>query len=472
MKGLGMFIPWFMAAMAAGPTAGAAEAPPGRPVTLAEVIESVDRSFPLVRAAMAEREEAVASTRIASGGFDPNVRASATLEPVSGYPKQWGQVTVEQPTPLWGTTVFGGYRIGLGDYAVYDGKLATNDRGEVRAGARVPLLRDGPTDRRRTGIKTADLGLEMANLALEQQRIDARRQAAFRYWDWVAACARRDVIRDWLQLARERDAGLATRVASGDVPEIERQENRRTILQREGALAAAERDVTQAAVELSLFLRDREGKPHPPTASEGPPVLVEPQEVTSSIVPDTDVALARRPDVRRLDLARRRAALEQTLADNQKLPAVDLIGAGSQDLGAGDPKRGKPVLEVTLLLDIPTLNRVARGRAEAAEAILRRADEQLRLARDRVVADVRNALAGLEAARVRAVATSGELTVARDLARAELQRFTLGESTLLLVNLREQASAEAHVRHIDVVADFHRSLASLRAAMARNGALD
>ena len=39
-----------------------------------------------------------------------------------------GDVSLEQATPYWGTEFFGGYRIGSGDFAVYDGKDKTNFR--------------------------------------------------------------------------------------------------------------------------------------------------------------------------------------------------------------------------------------------------------------------------------------------------------------------------------------------------------
>lgn len=441
------------------------------PLSLEQVLTSVETNYPQLRAAVAGQAEATAGLLVAQGGFDPSLRASATVEPVSGYPKTYGNATVEVPTAIQGASLFGGYRIGRGDYAVYDQKLETNDHGEVRGGLRVPLLRDRAIDRRRAGLRGAELGADAARLSAAQQTIDARKAATVRYWDWVAAGARLEVVRDWLDLARKRDAALAARVQGGDAPVFERVENQRAIYQRETALAAAERDFVQAAVELSLFLRKTDGSPRVPTADERPP-LPEPAAVDIAHGGAEALALSRSPEIQRIEIQSRRASIERELAGNQRLPGIDVIVAGSKDLGPGDPKRGLPVLEVTALVDIPILNRVGNGRADAADAALRRNHELLRLARDRAVADVRIALAGLDSSRTRVAATAQELAVARTLAEGELQRFQLGESNLLLVNLREQASAEASVRHVDVLGDFHRAVASLRAALARNGPHD
>jgi outer membrane protein TolC len=140
--------------------------------------------------------------------------------------------------------------------------------------------------------------------------------------------------------------------------------------------------------------------------------------------------------------------------------------AAANDLGAGDPKRDKPELEVGVLLDVPTLNRGATGRERQAAAGVARLDAQLRLQKDRARLEVRDALSALEAARQRVEVARRELRLARELEQAEQTRFELGESTLLFVNLREQTTAEAAVREVDALSDYHKAVASLRAAAA------
>jgi outer membrane protein TolC len=442
-------------------------------LALKDVLASVEERYPVVLAALAEREEASGAVLGAEGGFDPSVKLAGTMQPTGAYPKQYAQGTVDQPTALWGTSLFAGYRIATGSFADYDGKLVTNDDGQVRGGFKVPILRDGPIDRRRAGVRSSELSLGMARLSVEQQKIEARRLATFRYWDWVAAGARLEVIRDWLKLARDRDEAISARVARGDVPDLERQENRRTILQREAAYVAALRDVRQTAVELSLFWRGTDGAPRVPAAEETPSVLPDPEAEPHGVPAEAEaMALSERPEVKRLQLQEKRARVEKDLADNQKLPGLDVVASLAKDLGPGDEKRGKPVFEASVYLDIPVLNRVARGRAQSADAALRKTREQLRLAENRAVADVQSARAALDAARQRTKLTADELDVARRLAQGELRRFDLGESTMLLVNLREQASTEAQIKHIDALVDYSKAHGAMRAAIARNASND
>ena len=88
------------------------------------------------------------------------------------------------------------------------------------------------------------------------------------------------------------------------------------------------------------------------------------------------------------------------------------------------------------------------------------------MARDRAAADLRDAASAMEAARQRFAVARTELTLAETLAEQERARFGLGEGTLLVVNLREQAAAEAALREVDARAEFQRALAAWRVAVA------
>lgn len=431
------------------------------------VIRSAEGRYPLIVAALRDSDAAAGELLAANGGFDPVFRASLTTAPIGGYKNHRFDVLLEQPTPFWGASVFAGYGLGLGKFPVYDEKRETNGYGEIRAGVKVPLLRDGPIDRRRAGLQRAELGVELARLNVTQQRVEVVRAASQRYWDWVAAGQRLSIVRDWLRLATTRDGDLAARVERGDIAAIERTENERTILQRKAQLALAERALAEAENELSLFVRDANNAPMRLTADRLPRAFPEPAPLEAGLLREGErVALSHRPELPRLSAQRSQARVELDFARNQRLPAIDVVVVGSKDLGPGDPLRAEPVFEASVVVDIPLLGRAPRGRVEAAEANLAKVDAQARLARDRILVDVRNAGVAVETSRERAFVAKRELEVAEELAAAELERFQRGEGTLLIVNLREQASAEARVRHVDALADYHKAVAAYQAATA------
>lgn len=433
---------------------------------LVEVVKNAQDRFPLVLAADAEKQGAEADLLAAEGGFDPLWRTTGAVVATGAYPSQRIDTVLEQPTPLWGTSVFAGYRVGLGKYAAYDGKLETNDHGELRAGLRVPVLRDGPIDRRRATIQRAEIAVEIAKLGVDQQKIEITRVTSQRYWDWAGAGARLTVVEGWLALAEQRNGDLKKRVEQGDLPELEQFENERSVLARRAQVVTAKRQLEQAAIDLSLFYRKADGTPNQPARDQLPKSLPEPpvaEPQTSAKDVETQ-ALARRPEPKRAEAARASAAVELDLARNQALPAIDLFVAGSADLGPGDEKRGIPVLEAGIVIDIPILGRPQRGRVRSGEAAVKRTEKVAELARDRVGAEVKDARSAMDAARKRAEVAAQEVALAEKLEALERKRFDLGDSNMLTVNLREQATAEARIRRVDALVDYQKAVAAYRAA--------
>lgn len=435
-------------------------------LTLEEVLRSTRELSPLMLAARADVEGADGERMAAAGQFDPAWRTRAWNVPIGSYPQTRVDTVVEAPTPLWGASFFGGYRLGTGKFPSYYGERETWSAGELRAGAVVPLLRNGPIDRRRATEARAELGRSIASLSRAQQELELVRLATTRYWEWVAAGDRRDIAKALFEIAKTRDQQLSTRANVGDVAQFDRQDNARALVQREALLVQAQRGVDQTAFELSLFLRDAEGNPRMPRDAELPHL---PQ---ASNAPDANVdeALARRPDVARLLDQKRSAEVELRLAQNQLLPALDVGVTVSNDLGTRRADSYAPTnpteLEVSAVLDVPLLYRAPLGRIASARAGVTKVEQQLRLARDRVSVEVRDAASALEAAQERVTLARKEIDVAAQLERGERKRFELGDGSLLFVNLREQTTVEARMREVDALLDGQRALAAMRAALA------
>lgn len=453
-----------------GPAVGAEKAavPAERqPVLrLEDILAQLGQSYPPLEAAFRDFALAEAEALAAAGGFDPAWRSRAAGVPVGGYPQFRLDTIIEQPLPWMGLTAFGGYRLGVGSFAVYDGKLETNSGGELRAGVAVPLLRNGPIDRRRATVLRAEGGLLAAGAALRQQQLEASRLAAHRYWDWVGAGRKLAVSRELLAIAIQRDAALARSVASGQTPPIERVENQRAVLQREAQVLSAERALAQAAIELSLLHRDVQGAPVVPSPGRLPPDFpAAPDGATLSLDQALRQAASWRPEPARLAAQRAQAQVELEWAENQLVPGLDFSLTGAQDLGSGSAIRAIPELEAAIGLEVPLATRAPVGRIGVARAGVERLVSLERFARDRVAAEVRDAHNAVAVASRRVQVATQELALSRRLEAAERERFALGEGTLFLVNLREQATADAGSRLIDAQTDLFKSGASLRAAI-------
>lgn len=445
----------------------AGEAARGAPLTLEEVYAAVEAHYPVLMAQLADRARADGERMSADGGFDTNLRVSAVGQPFQQYESIRGEVRIDQPTPLWGTSFFAGYRMGLGKFPLYYGDRYTWDAGEVRGGFVIPLWRNGPIDARRAAIRQREIGRDLVEPAVDRVRIDSLRFAAVRYWEWVAAGLRRDIAKDLLAIAEVRDAALAERAQAGDIPRIEVVDNRRLILLRRARLVEARRGLERAAVELSLFFRDEAGRAVIPPAARLPAALgVPPVPDTERVTADLQRAWRTRPEVRRLDLSVKQVRVELALATNQFAPAVDLGVSGAYDMGRRNPVTPRVAGEVGVVVDLPLQFRQARGRIEAAQATLDRIEAEARFARDRIRADVQDALSALRNAEERRRLLAEGYAVTKQVEEAERTLFEAGDSSILIVNLREQATADAASGLVDAELDLRRAEADYAAATA------
>jgi outer membrane protein TolC len=230
---------------------------------------------------------------------------------------------------------------------------------------------------------------------------------------------------------------------------------------------SAERARDQAAIELSLLWRDDEGRPVLVSEDRLPRLETPPDRPPIAFDALLSEALDRRPDLARVRAQRAQAEAELTFATNQILPGLDAAVAVSKDMGDapdGDLKRGKTVLEGSLVLDVPLQTRLLTGRETAADAALARVRAQERLTQDRVRADLLDATNAVAAAVRRLDSARRELSAAREVEQGERLRYELGESNLIFVNLREQQSAETALREVDALVEFHKARAALDVA--------
>jgi outer membrane protein TolC len=439
------------------------------PLGQARVVASALKAAPTLLAGRKDLEVAEAERLAADGGFDPIVRARGAGTALGSYSYARFDASYVQPTPWAGLSLLAGYRVGGGPAVpVYDAKIQTDDYGEVRAGATWSLARDFGIDARRAAVGSAALAPELATLGLTAQRLEIARAAGLRYWAWVEAGQALSVARESLALATTRDAALAERVAHGELPPIERDDNARALLARKAAVVAAERALASAALELSLLLRDERGAPVVPTTAELPVGLVEPSagplESEAALIAE---ATSKRPDLRRLALGADLLRIEERLAENARRPAIDLGVSFSRELGGGVYAKAPWEGEVTLSIDLPVLARSATGKARAARAKIEKNELLAVASRERIAADVRDALLFGRAARERRVLADKEAAIAGALAEKEREAFALGHSTILTVNLREQAAIDAELRAVVARIDVHRAALLLDWARGR-----
>ncbi len=437
------------------------------PLTLEQVLDSVTSKYPPYLIALIERDIAAGRLRQVQGAFDLNFRSSGSFQPNGYYDNSVGDFLLDQPLPFWGGNVFAGYRISSGSLADYD-KNRTQLDGELRAGIRLNLLRDGTIDARRANLWKARLDQEIADPFIQRQHLDIVRSATRSYFNWVAMGLRLGVTEQLERIAEDRDAAIGELVKRGQLAPIVRTDNERLVVSRSLAVVQARRRFEAASIELSLFYRDENDEPAVIARHQLPNRFPQPAKMDEKKVGfDIQNAFVLRPELRRIRLVADKFGIDQRLAKNNLLPNLDLTASVTENLGKG-PYKDRENLESSLALEfrVPVQRNEAKGRLQVITAELQRLDADAKFARERIVAEVRDAWSAIRAAQEQIGMTRKNVDLAIQLEEAERKRFDQGATDLLALQIREQATFDSRLLEVDAQAEFFRSQADYEAASA------
>ena len=320
------------------------------------------------------------------------------------------------------------------------------DGGEFKVGASVPLLRNSDIDARRAELWRANYDTQIAQPEIRGQLIGFTLDASLAYWKWVAEGRKYFAERDWLALAETRNSQIEIRVKKGDLGKPELTDNQRAIAKRNAKVVDQLRKVQQAAIKLSLYLRNPDGTPLVPTL-EQLPEFPKPEEADASQVDgDIGIALTQRPDLEILRLVQQRLRVDLEEAANMGLPKLDAYLVAGQDVGEPtSSKRDKSRFEVDLgvMFDVPVQRRKATGKMQAVQAKIAQVNAKERFTIDKISAGILAAFTGITQAYEQLQQATRARELAEEMAQIERERFRLGESDLLKVALREQDSLDA-----------------------------
>ena len=439
-------------------------------ISLADVVASIHSTFPLLEAAYQQNQIAAGNQTAAWGAFDTKLKAASENGPLGFYETYRNSSGFSRPI-YHGGEVFGGYRVGRGDFQPWYLERQTNDGGEFKAGISVPLLRNREIDARRAELWRATYDRQRAEPEIRAQLILFVRDGSIAYWTWIAAGRQYEVGKRALGLAEKRNAQLERKVDVGDIDPPVLQDNLRAIAKREAKLIDLRRKLQQAGVKLSLFLRTSDGVPLVPEESKIVDFPPPTEAVESQLETDVGIALGERPELAALDAFARRINVDLAEAHNDLLPTVDAQIFGSQDVGAPTSKKrdkSQFEFEAGIFVEFPVQRRKARGKSQAAHSKLVQLAAKRRFTEDKIRAEIQSAYAALSAAFERLAKARESKRLAEYMAGVERRKFDLGQSDLLSVVLREQYAIEAAESEVDALLEFFSAKADYDAAMARD----
>jgi outer membrane protein TolC len=414
-------------------------------IYLQTLLEKVTNTYPPYLAALIERDIAQGQLRSTRGAFDFQTFARIFDNPTGFYESTTIEAGFEQFTGLWGSTLFGGYRWTDGLLPDYYADRRTDAGGSPNIGFKLPLLKNRAIDQRRRALQNAKLDVELVDPVIQRQYLDFVRAATAAYLNWIKTGKVLEVAERMLSLAEDRRLAIETRIEQGLEAKSVLLENDQWVLSRKIATIDARRDFEAASIALSLFYRNDEDEPLRPLRNQLPDTWPQISKAPEDLIaPAWKHASGHRPELRIYELELQKLGVDKEYYRNQLLPSLDAYASASQNLGDSLYKdTGEVELKLGIEFRVPLQRNAAKGAASANQAKTEQMQQKVAFAMEKVFAEIEKGFVSLTASGKKLELSRDNRRMAETLREIEADRFRLGATNLLSLQIREQTAIKA-----------------------------
>lgn len=427
----------------------------------------IDTNHPVARQAGLLPAQGRAMLLRARGGFDPKLSGNWEQKRYEGK-DYFGLLESGLKIPLWVGEAKIGYEWSQGQFLNPEHTFPA--QGQSVVGLTMPLLQGLMIDQRRADLQQAQIFVAANENERRAMLNELYYQAALTYWDWAGANLAVSLFENSARIAEERLEGVRQSVLLGDRPAIDTTEALLILQDRQYLLNEAKLGRQTAALALSVFLWTTDGKPlEADTALLPVPLNAQPFDLLPFDSLEIMVARLRstHPDLVEYVFKLQSLDVERRLKAEKLKPKLDaeynaLAGAFNY-WGGNEPYT--PAITNNykwgVRFSMPIFLRAERADLELTR--LKQQDAQLALNQKQ-----RELEAKLRAAfyKMATYASQIELYRAttenyRQLFEVERYRFSLGESSLFLVNSREGKLLEAQTKLLELYVAYFQARATI-----------
>jgi outer membrane protein TolC len=445
-------------------------------LTIDRLFQQVRQNHPAARQAALLQATAQADWMKAKGGFD--VKLSAEQDGKIFKDKTYyslGDYSLKLPSQA-GLEFKAGYAVARGSLLNPSETLPA--AGQAYLGFEWAVGRGLLTDRRRTDVAQARAGLKLGALEAGLLLNDVCFDAAKLYWSWVIKKQQESVYGVAYQRSLDRLEGIREAYRQGDKPAVDTLEALLLVQSRLLDWQEAIRDSRNEAIALGGMLWKTPDQATFPADSIVAPVLsgTEPLPVSAADVEMRAATLRdRHPALIATSVKLEQLRLEERLMREFRKPELTfkyyLLGSGLSffpgSSGPGDVFTNN--IKYGVQVAYPLQNRKARADWQKAGIKIGQTTASLQEKRQALEVKLR-----FYANECNAVAGQIRLATAmrdnyRTLLEAEQEKFRQGESTLFLLNAREQKWLEAQIKLAKLQGEYEKARAGMMWAEGRLG---
>lgn len=436
------------------------------PLSFNDFLGLVQREHPLAQQAELLQASAKAGILQAKGAFDPKLEGQWEQKSFDG--KNYFQVG---NTELKLATNFGleakmGYNYASGLFLNPENNLPA--QGQAFVGLSFPLLQGLMVDERRTSLAIAKLRESVNQTNRQLVLNDLTLEASNRYWEWTLAQEWNNIYQEARDIALDRFLGLKDNYEAGAAPAIDTLEAYIQVQDRELQLNVAQQTLQQARLELLNFLWQEQV---PASINESIVSVGFEQEVSPDNLADASplALINQHPAIAQYQWKLEELKLQRRFKTEQLKPLLNLhyqiLGEGADFNPESGPSFNQLFNENYKLgatFQFPLFLRKARGGIQLTDLKMQEVAFDLDLKQQTIsnkIALFQNKLQQLE--EQIGIATT-MLANYRLLVTAENEKFSIGESSLFLINSRENKRIAADLKLAKLQAERFKTIAYLR----------
>lgn len=433
-------------------------------ISLEDVLSSADQHYPEIKEILLAVKSSEQDRLSKEGSFDTKLELDGYSRADGYYNGDFIKVSLKKNLPVYGIKVYGGYKVSDGDFPLYEGEMDTLDGGEYSAGFSIPLLRNRDLDMDRLAVLIGSNKVTAKQIELLQRKVAIREQAMHAYWTWIATGRVLTVYQMLYDIAVERQKGLGKKLKKGDIAKIYLSENQQYILKRQAKLYEAENYFKNASRNLSLFIRDKEGKPFVPSLNNLNKSFlfdeaIKPHQFKNLV----NGLIKNHPKMKDIDNKLNKFKLLEQGAEAEILPQLDFGFEFRRDTGLGSKSLAGDDQRFMFQFSLPFENRKAKGKLSSAKIMQNSISLKKQLLSEQLSVKLNNLIDTIDASIKVFKNGQEEVLLAEKLEKAEQTRFFQGDSDFFVVNLREQMTAEARIRNIQSALNVNEKKAKLQA---------
>lgn len=390
----------------------------------------------------------------ALGGFDPTISSNVNQKSFNGKEYYWTSNTTLK-IPIWfGTNLKAGYEANRGEYVENDQKLPGS--GLWYAGVEIPLLQGFLYNERQFQLQQAQ-NLQQMSVAERQLAVNDLLLDAFStYWTWTEAYKKLMIAKEGFVLAEARYKAAKENVAVGENPPIDTVEALILLENRTVENKSAQTQFQNATLLLQTFLW-----------ADGNQLVSIPTNVTPQLAnTNPEVGILNANDIDSLPSIQLAAykvdqiALDVKWKKEQLKPSINanynLLNQPSGNLEISQFSMQNYKFGVTAY--VPLFLRKERGGVKLAKLKMENAGLDLLAKKREYDQKIKNLSNEIELQTANIVIQKRIVAHTRTLRTAELDKFQAGESSLFMINSREQTylSSENKLVELEIKLEVSR----------------